>query len=288
MLGPRAVSAATLIFNISTLNFENSALRSNGNLLLTTAEDGELLNIDPTAATPVASVVASFGGASILGMYPIGPDQFAVAGGTPSVSGGLGGYSNSSIWTVDLGANSTSTAGQPVVAAQIPAAKLLDGVVALPAFPRVVLVSDALAGVVYRVDTDTGVHSVAANESTFAGSPGMNGLKIHERYVYFVNSATGDFGRWAIAEDGTQDGEVEIIAADSASDDFALAVDGTAYLTYQSTPYDVYQVLSDGTTQSVASGLGSGRPTSVNIASDGTMGYFTTADGQVFKWDVPS
>lgn len=286
MLGARAVSAATLIFNITTMNFENSALRSNGNILLTTEEDGELLEIDPTAAAPEATVVATFDGASILGIYPIGDDQYAVVGGTPPEGGGMGAYSNSSVWTVDLSANSTSA--EPVVAATIPNAELLDGVTALPADPRVVLVSDAKVGVVYRVELDTGVYEVVANDTSFAGDPGVNGLKIRDGYAYFVNSATSEFGRWAITENGTQAGEVEIIATDASSDDFALTADGIAYLTYQTSPFDVYQVHLNGSKVSVAEGASSGRPCSVLLASDGTTGYYTTAGGQVYQWEVPS
>lgn len=162
------------------------------------------------------------------------------------------------------------------------------------------LVSDALAGVVYRVDTDSGAYSVAVNASAgaFAGNPGVNGLKISEdgTYVYFVNSATGAFGRWAIAADGTAvDGgaEIEIIVAEgAASDDFALAAgeeEGgvVAFLTDQTAPYDVFRVFANGTRESVAQGAGSGRPCSVVLAGDGVTGYFTTAGGQVFRWEVP-
>ncbi|CAN8098797.1 unnamed protein product [Discula destructiva] len=294
MLGSRAIGIATLIFNITDTNLENSAIRPDGSLLITTADAGELLSLDPTAAYPKADVVATFNGATILGISPIGYDQYAVVGSSAVVNGST---ADQSVWTVDLRAKSSCTPGlkrngtaQPKLAAVVPVGQNLNGVAALPANPHVVLVSDALAGVVYRVDTDTGAYSVAANDTAFdgAGNYGVNGIKILDGHVYFVNFGVAHFGRWAIAEDGSQAGDVEIIATEASADDFVLAADGTAYLANQTEPYNVYQVSLDGSKEFVADSDSNGRPCSLALAKDGVTGYYTTATGEVFKWEVPS
>lgn len=275
---------ATLIFNNTALNFENSVLRPNGSLLVTTITAGELLDIDLTVAPPEASLVATFDGAGILGISAVGYDKYAIAGGIPAE--GFGTWTNESIYTIDLSTASEEIA--PVVAVTIPGAELLDGLTALPAHPHLLLVSDALAGVIYRVDLDTGGYTIAVNDTILAGNPGVNGIKVLDGHAYFVNTETSEFGRFRITESGERAGDIEIIATEAGSDDFALAADGTAYMGNQSSPYNVYRVFPNGTKESVASNAVMGRPCSLNLASDGVTGYVTTASGQVFKWEVPS
>ncbi|ETS75609.1 hypothetical protein PFICI_12553 [Pestalotiopsis fici W106-1] len=289
MAGTLATGVATLIFSLTGVNFENSIVRPNGNLLLTTINNGSLYEIDPSSASPAAHLTATFGGANVLGISSIGSDKYAIAGGFSSGGGGgggPGGYSNGTIFTIDLSTNSTlPLLGSP--AATIPDSQLLDGLTALPAQPHVLLVTDALQGLVYRVDTATGAAEVAAQDDAFAGSPGVNGIKILDGHAYFTNTATKTYGRFAISDDGLQAGAVEIIAEDASSDDFALGPGGMAYLGRQQSPAAVVRILPDGTKEDIATSAAMGRPCSLDLALDGKTGYVTTASGQVFEFDVP-
>ncbi|KAI0149377.1 hypothetical protein BJ166DRAFT_602136 [Pestalotiopsis sp. NC0098] len=290
MTGMLAAGVATLIFNLTGVNFENSIVRPNGYLLLTTINNGSLYEIDPSSASPEAHLVATFGGANVLGISSIGADKYAIAGGFSSSSGGVGGpggYTNGTIFTVDLSTNSTlPLAGSPAVT--IPDSQLLDGLTSLPASPHVILATDALQGVVYRADMTTGSAEIVAADDAFAGSPGINGIKIRDGYAYFTNTAARMYGRFAISEAGDQEGPVEIIAEDASSDDFALdAASGAAYLGRQESPAAVVRVLPDGTKQDVAAAANMGRPCSLDITLDGRTGYVTTASGQVFEFDIP-
>lgn len=288
MTGALAAGVATLIFNLTDVNFENSIVRPNGNLLLTTINNGSLFEIDPSSTSPEVHLVATFGGANVLGISSIGTDRYAIAGGfSTGGGGGPGGYTNGTIFTVDLSTNSTlPLVGSP--AAVIPDSQLLDGLTSLPASPHVVLATDALQGVVYRADTALGSAEIVAADDAFAGSPGINGIKIREGYAYFTNTAARTYGRFAISEAGDQEGPVEIIAEDASSDDFALdAASGAAYLGRQESPAAVVRVLPDGTKQDVAAAASMGRPCSLDIALNGRTGYVTTASGQVFGFDIP-
>ncbi|KAK6216130.1 hypothetical protein LQW54_003906 [Pestalotiopsis sp. IQ-011] len=116
MTGMLAAGVATLIFNLTDVNFENSIVRPNGNLLLTTINNGSLFEIDPTSISPEVHIVATFGGANVLGISSIGTDRYAIAGGFSSGGGVPGGYTNGTICTVDLSTNSTlPLVGSPAV-----------------------------------------------------------------------------------------------------------------------------------------------------------------------------
>lgn len=290
-----ATGVATLIFNLTGVNFENSIVRPNGNLLLTTINNGSLYEIDPSSASPAASLIATFGGANVLGISSIGTDKYAIAGGFSSNNGGggggggPGGYTNGTIFTLDLSsANNSTLPLTGTLAVAIPDAQLLDGLAALPApQSHVLLVTDALQGIVYRVDTVAGTAEIVAEDAAFVGSPGVNGIKILEGYAYFVNTAAQTYGRFAISDDGYQVGAVEIIAEAASSDDFALSAGGVAYLGRQQSPAAVVRILPNGTREDIAASADMGRPCSVDLALDGKTGYVTTASGQVFEFDVP-
>lgn len=276
------LSAATLVLSLSGLNFENSIIRPNGNLLLTTITNCSLLEVDPTATNPTAKVIHTFGDYGVLGIDSIGDDKYAIAGGISS--SGLSAWKNESIFTVDL-----SDEDSPVVevAAQIADGELLDGLVTVPTADNVVLVSDALQGVIYRTDLGTGESEIVVQNDTLAGSPGVNGLKINGGYVYFTNTATNVYGRIPISDEGRQAGDIEIVATDASSDDFAIDSNGVAYLGTQSDPV-VLRIFPNGTKTEIASSSEMDRPCSLDLAADGVTGYVTTSTGQLFKFDVPA
>lgn len=145
-----SINAATLVFNDSDFNFENSIIQPNGNLLVTTITSRILLDIDIQSESPSSRVVATFGEYGILGIDSVGEDKYAIAAGIPSL--GLSRWSNGTVYTVDL---SNEQSPEIETAASIDA-DLPDGLVTVLTQPDMVFVSDALAGMVIRVNTTSG------------------------------------------------------------------------------------------------------------------------------------
>lgn len=113
----------------------------------------------------------------------------------------------------------------------------------------------------------------------------MNGLKILDNYVYFVNTDTSYYGKFAITEDGQKSGDIQVISTDASSDDFALDKHGIADIGSQRNP-SVVRVFPNGAATQIAQNVEMGRPCSLTLAEDGVSGYVTTAEGQIFKFEV--
>ncbi|KAE8310441.1 hypothetical protein BDV41DRAFT_566511 [Aspergillus transmontanensis] len=237
--GDRVVGLETReLFHFSTsVDIENSALRPDGSLLLTTFDQGRLYTLNPSVLNPEAELVAALPGATALcGIAAIDTDKFAVIGG---IRGNYS-YTNETIYTVDFNANPTNPTIE--VVSRIPNAIMLNGMAALPAHPHVVLAGDARLGAVFRVDTDTGTAEIAFKDPLLtapsnASTPiGVNGLKIAGGYMYFTNTGREIFARVPIDGLGRKTGEIEVIAAlnDAESynwDDFVVLEDlNVAYL----------------------------------------------------------
>ncbi|KAE8419016.1 hypothetical protein BDV36DRAFT_282590 [Aspergillus pseudocaelatus] len=233
-----ALETTAELFHFSiSVAIENTALRPDGSLLLTTFDQGRLYTLNPSVPNPEAELVAALPGATALcGITAIDADKFAVIGG---VQGNYS-YTNETIYTVDFGANPTNPTIE--VVSRIPNAIMLNGLAALPAHPHVVMAGDARLGAVFRVDTDTGTAEVAFKDPLLtapsnASTPiGVNGLKIAGGYMYFTNTAREIFARVPIDGFGRKTGEIEVIAALSGAelynwDDFVVLDDlNLAYL----------------------------------------------------------
>lgn len=282
-----AVQSNTLFNFTSGIDIENSELRPNGHLLLTTFERGRLYTLNPYAKVPKAELVASLPGATALcGITSIAYDKYAVIGGVR----GSYHYDNETIYTVDF----SQDASQPVIqkAAHLPDAIMLNGMAALPKQPHIVLVGDAVLGVLFRVDTTTGAYKVAFNNtalvspSTSSLPIGVNGLKIVGNDVYFTNSAGGTFSKVPVSDDGQTFGDVEVIATMDTSigdwDDFIVDSNGVGYLAQPT--LGVAQVFPNGTHSIYASGISSA--TSVQISKEG-YAYVTQSSGLVDIFKLP-
>lgn len=282
-----AVQSNTLFNFTSGIDIENSELRPNGHLLLTTFEKGCLYTLNPYAKVPKAELVASLPGATALcGITTITYDKYAVIGGVR----GSYHYDNETIYTVDF----SQDASQPVIqkAAHLPDAIMLNGMAALPKQPHIVLAGDAVLGVLFRVDTVTGAYKVAFNNtalvspSTSSLPIGVNGLKVIGNHVYFTNSASGTFSKVPVSDDGQTFGDVEVIATMDTSigdwDDFIVDSNGVAYLAQPT--LGIAQVFPNGTHSIYASGISSA--TSVQISKDGHA-YVTQGSGLVNTFKLP-
>ncbi|KAJ6021944.1 hypothetical protein N7540_007448 [Penicillium herquei] len=283
----------TTVYNFTSgdVDIENSELRPNGNLLLTTFYEGHLYNLDPHADDPKAELVAALPGATALcGITSIAYEKYAVVGGVR----GTYHYDNETVYTVDFSQDATNPVIEKV--AHLPTAIMLNGMAAMPKNPHIVLIGDAIRGLIFRVDTTTGASKVAIqdpqlNATSSSSLPiGVNGLKVVGNYVHFTNSARNTFGRIPVSDDGETFGDVEIITSLNSTandwDDFIIDSNGIAYVAQP--VYGIARILPDGSQSVYVGGDGSGiqGPSSVQIASDG-YAYVTQGGGSVVKFLLP-
>lgn len=118
--------------------------------------------------------------------------------------------------------------------AHLPQLTLPNGMCALPCTPTPhdILIGDLKAGKIWRVDTRTGKHTFAIENSLTATSPtpvlgpvGVNGVHIQGDTLYFSNTGQGLFAQMPISPNGTATGEASIVAryaSKQSADDFAL------------------------------------------------------------------
>ncbi|OJJ30786.1 hypothetical protein ASPWEDRAFT_627621 [Aspergillus wentii DTO 134E9] len=289
--------STTQLFNFTTyVDIENSILRPNGHLLLTTFNNGSLYTLDPTVAKPKAELVAVFPGVTaISGIAAIGANTFAVVGGIR----GHYHYTNETVFTVDFDNEKDETKPTIKAVTQVPEAVMFNGLASLPTRPDVVFVADSRRGCLFQVDTKTGNSKIAFQHPALfapanASIPiGINGLKIANGNVFFTNSARNIFARIPISENGDIVNDVKVIARLNSNDgsdwdDFAIDASGVAYVAQ---PHNALARITPDGKQVIVAGGGNSTalhgPTSVNIAKDGKTAYVTTQGGQVVRVELP-
>ncbi|CRG88469.1 hypothetical protein PISL3812_05499 [Talaromyces islandicus] len=274
------------VFNFSSyVDIENSHLRPNGHLLLSTFDNGRLYTIDPSAANPQAQLVSAMPGATALcGIASIGDDKYAVVGG---IRGNYS-YTNETIYTVDYNGRNAQNA-TIAIAAHVSNATMLNGMDSLPQKPHVVLLADSRQGAIYRADTDSGVSTTVIQDEALAAPSnatlpiGANGLKIRGSFVYYTNSARNTFGRVPITIDGDQAGDVEVVAhlnGGTAGYDWDDFIFDEAGVVYAAQPTNAIAKIKSNGQHSIFVGGGNSTliqgPTSITIARDGKTAYVTT------------
>ncbi|KAK5125023.1 hypothetical protein LTR85_001214 [Meristemomyces frigidus] len=252
---------------------ENLAIRANGNILTTIIGRPEVWEVFPCNHT--AQLVHTFPDAtSALGIAEVEPDVFAIASGTFDLVTVTGTKGTWSIWTIDLsqhksyqradgGWNASSFGAMKV--ADIPEAIFLNGMTTLASEHHTILVADSALGVIFKVNTATGVYSIAIDDSALKPNTsipfalGVNGIQTSgDGYLYFTNSAQAPFlARVLLSANGTAAGPVETILAESPyptnngfqADDFALDAESNAWITGDPSDYLVKVTPSGGATQ---------------------------------------
>ncbi|KAG6045747.1 hypothetical protein E4U39_001983 [Claviceps sp. Clav50 group G5] len=204
---------------------ENLAVRSNGNLLLTTLTPNASVYevVNPSSENP--STELRFTTTSIdsfFGIAELQPDIFAVLGGNHTSTAGKKGEWG--VWLANFTgtgtgndkSNSATIAIEPRLAVRLPEAVLLNGASAVPGKPHLVMAADSAQGLVYRINVDTGKvditqnldkmkpmpHTDKGNNST-RNSIGINGVRVRNKHLYFTNSATHGFYRVQVRSDGS-------------------------------------------------------------------------------------
>lgn len=290
----------TQIFNFTTyIDIENSHLRSNGQILLTTFSNASIYSFDPASPSPSAELVAHLPGATAAtGIAAIGNDIFAVIGGVR----GSYQYTNETIYILDFSQNSTNPT--ITIAATLPNAVMLNGMAALTSDPTIVLACDSRLGAIWKIDTKTGnvtqpILSTLLQAPINATIPiGINGLKIFDGYVYFTDTEAFTYGRIPISAAGEQAGDIEILATVSAAekaagydwDDFVMDQStGMAFVATPGTPSVITGITVEGVQSVAVNSSVIVNPTSLVIAADNKTVYVTTrgdgaaVSGQVVK-----
>ncbi|KAI1370642.1 hypothetical protein F4677DRAFT_437725 [Hypoxylon crocopeplum] len=207
------LSAKTIFqFNQTGTWIENVAVRPNGDLLMTML--GPSASVwtlkQPYSATPEASLVHTFadGATGLNGIAETSPDVFVVLGAHYT---GVGAPDQGSFKAWELAFTGPSRSAAVRKIADLTDAQLANGVAAVSSCGRghdIVLISDSFAGALWRLDTQTGEYETVMRVPEMAApaggaSPiGINGLKVHNGFAYWSNSAKVAIYRTRIDEHG--------------------------------------------------------------------------------------
>ncbi|KAH7128496.1 hypothetical protein B0J11DRAFT_557992 [Dendryphion nanum] len=226
---------------------ENIAVRKNGDLVITQLRPAILHTVrDPTAKKVALTPIYTWNVENVtdlLGITETFPDTFNVIAGnaTADAQGYPGTFSS---WEVKFDSSSSTPKVRKI--ANIPEAKLLNGNVAVPSNPKIVLIADSQFGLLFRLDTVTGKYEIIADRPELKPRPeihndpvgfGINGIKIRGNYLYFSSSNLVSIYRVKITSDGyiAHDGKAPIEKYADLNDlatfidDFAIGDDGTIW-----------------------------------------------------------
>ncbi|KAL7781353.1 hypothetical protein V8C43DRAFT_328205 [Trichoderma afarasin] len=209
---------------------ENIAARNNGELLLSIVGTPQLFTIDPSAPRPRQPVLIHefTDSLDVFGIAEYQTDKFAVLTGNFSFETGDLGLGSWAVWSVDLNGVKISTKNEeptlsstPKVAkiADIPPAQILDGLSLLSQKQQTLLIGDLSAGVIYRLDIESGDVATVLNDTFTAAVPiphfapsGVDGLHVRNGELFFSNVGQQKLFKVPIDEDGTPSGPVTVVA----------------------------------------------------------------------------
>jgi hypothetical protein len=167
---------------------ENIAVRANSNLLLTSMSVPHLFSIDPTAASPSATIIHTFpNGTGLMGITELtNPDTFAIVTGIWDLANTRAEPGSLTVWTIDLSPKSKHRPPKVNRVTTIPHSTILNGIAPHPFNPSLLLAADSARGALWRINLATGAHDIAFASPLFAptGSApgsgkhlGINGLR---------------------------------------------------------------------------------------------------------------
>ncbi|KAL8669688.1 MAG: hypothetical protein Q9168_005730 [Polycauliona sp. 1 TL-2023] len=231
---------------------ENLAVRSNGQVLVTVLTTPDLYQVNPSNGK--ATLIHRFTNhLSLFGIAELGNDIFYVIAGNysqPMSTNTVGAWD---VYRVNMGV----THNRVTLASHFPNAVLLNGMAVLNAKTGLLLIGDAGAGVVYRLNVNTGVKTVVIDDPSMkppAGTPvGIDGLQVHKNTLYFSNANGGTFNKIPLRAVGTAAGPVVVLTRDLDIDDFTFDKLGRIYLTVTFSD-EVYRLDVGSTTPHVIAG----------------------------------
>ncbi len=217
---------------------ENLAVRSNGKVLVTLLSTPDLYQIDPFTPNSAPILVHHFADhKALFGITETTTDLFYVVTSNFSSTdttnpNPAGAYD---IYEVDV----RNGASKAIVTknANVPNAKLLNGMTTLCASQGIILIADSFAGLLYRLNTHTKQVAIAIDDPTMKGPPagpipfGINGVKIRDGFLYFTNTGVGSLVKIPISPiDGTATGSAVVLTTNAKPDDFILDRAGDAFI----------------------------------------------------------
>jgi hypothetical protein len=189
---------------------ENLYVRQNGDLVVSILQPSAALYYvaNPTSASPNVTLLANFASVTgVLGVTETSPGKLVTFGGKFS---GIGVPVNrtSAVFEVDLHLDAPHTEPSVTLVTTMPEASFLNGMQSLPDEPTALLIADSTLGLVWRLDTLTAKYDVAMQLPEMAIAPnavlplGINGIRVHDRHLYWANSFAGTVYRIAIEDSG--------------------------------------------------------------------------------------
>ena len=249
---------------------ESVAMAADGTLYVSTGIDGGISIIDRTRIVkPFAKLDVGPGGFMMCVAFdPHGVLYATVSSRKPEMLG---------VWRFDAGGRGTRVGALPMGAA--PNGFAFDG-------RGNVLIADSFGGVIWRLSTSGGTaqvwlrHPWLTPRPLVGRFPGANGLQRAGNSIVVAVSDRSRLIRVPIRADGSA-GEPSIISATTPVDDFAVAPDGTLYLTTH--PFNTVMRLARDGRQTVIAGPAQGvvGPTSAILGADGWL--YVAMDGGLYR-----
>ena len=214
------------------VRLENLAVRANGQLILDSVTDSTIYGFDPRQPSRKPRPLHTFKNVrSVLGIDEITHDVFAVVVGNFSDPGHHqpGSFS---LWSLDM----NQCPPNVTLITKIPHAIALNGLATLKGKEPMVLIADSVDGVLWRVDPRTRDHEPIYSSPLLANitatGMGVNGIRIFERKLYFINSGQETYGRIHLHHDARTHGEVELLGRQKIGiwDDFDIDWAGNAWV----------------------------------------------------------
>lgn len=290
-----ALNATYPVHNLTrfdSLKIENLAVRANGLILATVAAPSALLlQIDPLGIVPPTTVLEFPGAKGAFGITEGCDDLFYIAAGNFSIQTFSGVPDSFAVFEVNMTGFTTMPNTTHIheaairKVAELPDAKLVNGIAA--ANDNVILVADSAAGIIWKVDVDTGAVSIADRDQTLKGPhpgvAGVNGIKVFNESLYYTNTGLQSIYRKPMLPDGFAHGSAELLATHVLGDDFLVTMEAL----YVASPANVILRVADGKQEVIAgvynsSSSGLIGPTAVQfgrLATDGSSLYVSTNGG---------
>ena len=239
LLSRTGVSIQTVNAFTTDAKPENLAVRSNGQILVTSTANPLLYQYDPTSVNAPALVTVFPDTTSALGITELQPDLFYVTTGNASATGGQGARNSFFIYEVDMRNFAASVNGSvttPPVVRQvggIPTAGLTNGITGVYSATQkpanFLLIADTVNELIWKMDVATGNVTVAADDETMQGA---DGVKVQNETLYYSSSTHKSV--FSIPID-TATGVVPplarptVLASNMTVDDFVLDAQGKIY-----------------------------------------------------------
>ncbi|KAL1801104.1 hypothetical protein ACET3X_001446 [Alternaria dauci] len=274
---------------------ENIVVRSNGNLLVTLIDRPSLYEINPfhsNTATLITNLEDETNTTSLFGITEISPDVFVFIAGNYSIARGESDPASYSVWRIDFNRGDLAKCERVSEIEALPEASLLNGMTTLDRKRGTVLISDSVLGLVWRLNVWTGKYDAVLEDETMKPAEGafivlgINGIKIFDGYLYYINALKGLFCRVKIdTSTGEATGPYETLQTNLPGDDFAMSADGVAFVT-DNGGNTLTRVDADGSRSLIVGGLNSTVVAGATAAAFGRtwrdqgVVYVTTSGGQ--------